>query len=87
MKRARFSEAQIIGILRENEAGAKAGELARKHGVSEGRTLAPRGRYSQGQVTGPDGALAPKAVRAVTQTFAQDQTKDGVSRRLRLGLG
>ena len=36
---------------------------------------------------GPDGALAPKAVRAVTQTFAQDQTKDGVSRRLRLGLG
>jgi putative transposase len=36
MKRARFSEEQIIAILRENEAGAKAGELARKHGVSEG---------------------------------------------------
>ena len=33
MKRARFSEEQIIGILRENEAGSKAGELARKHGV------------------------------------------------------
>ena len=33
MKRARFSEEQIIGILRENDAGAKAGELARKHGV------------------------------------------------------
>jgi hypothetical protein len=30
MKRARFSEEQIIGILRENEAGAKAGELACK---------------------------------------------------------
>jgi transposase len=28
----------IIGILRENEAGAKTGELARKHGVSE-RTI------------------------------------------------
>ncbi len=38
MKRARFTEEQIIGILWENEAGAKAGELARKHGVSEARS-------------------------------------------------
>jgi putative transposase len=36
MKRKRFTEEQIIGILRENEAGAKAGDLARKHGISEG---------------------------------------------------
>jgi putative transposase len=32
MKRGRFSEEQIIAILREHEAGAKAAELARKHG-------------------------------------------------------
>jgi putative transposase len=36
MKRKRFTEEQIIGILRENEAGAKAADLARKHGISEG---------------------------------------------------
>ncbi len=36
MKRKRFTEEQIIGILRENEAGAKAANLARKHGISEG---------------------------------------------------
>jgi putative transposase len=35
MKRKRFTEEQIIGILREQEAGAKLGDLARKHGVSE----------------------------------------------------
>jgi putative transposase len=35
MKRKRFTEEQIIGILREQEAGVKTGDLARKHGVSE----------------------------------------------------
>jgi putative transposase len=34
MKRSRFSEEQIIGILREQEAGAKTAEVCRKHGVS-----------------------------------------------------
>ena len=45
MKRARFSEEQIIGILRENDAGAKAGELARKHGVSEGAIYAWKAKF------------------------------------------
>ena len=31
----RFTEEQIIAVLREHEAGAKAGDLARKHGISE----------------------------------------------------
>ena len=34
MKRKRFSEEQIIGILKEHEAGASVADLCRKHGMS-----------------------------------------------------
>jgi putative transposase len=34
MKPSRFAEEQIIGILREQEAGAKTADVYRKHGVS-----------------------------------------------------
>ncbi len=47
MKRSRLTE--IIGILKEAEAGSKTAELARKHGVTEhcqGRPLGCRGSIS-----------------------------------------
>ena len=35
MKRKRFTEEQIIGVLKEHEAGAKTADLCRKHGISD----------------------------------------------------
>lgn len=35
MKRSRFTEEQIIGVLKEHEASAKVADLCRKHGISD----------------------------------------------------
>ncbi|CCQ72606.1 putative transposase [Magnetospira sp. QH-2] len=36
MKRSRFSEEQVIGILKEQEADQKTADVCRRHGISEG---------------------------------------------------
>ena len=51
MKRKRFTEEKIIGILKESEAGAKNQELCRKHGISEQTFYRWRSKYGGMQVS------------------------------------
>jgi putative transposase len=46
VKRKRFSEEQIIGILKEAEAGAKTKELCRKHGISDATFYNWKAKYA-----------------------------------------
>ncbi len=52
MKRKRFAEEQIIGILKESDAGAKNQELCRKHGISEETFYRWRSKWAVGEFMG-----------------------------------
>jgi len=52
MKRSRFTEEQIIGILKEHQAGQSAPELCRKHGISDATLYTWRKKYGGMEVSG-----------------------------------
>ena len=45
MKRSRFSEEQVIGVLKEHEAGVPVAELCRKHGMSSATFYAWKAKF------------------------------------------
>ena len=51
MKRSRFSEEQIIGILKEHQAGMSAADLCRKHGISDATFYKWRSKYGGMEVS------------------------------------
>ena len=59
MKRKRFTEEQIIGILKEHEAGVSVADLCRKHGVSDASIYKWKAKFRRdGRLGGQAAAVA-----------------------------
>ena len=51
MKRSRFTEEQIIGILKEQEPGQRTADVCRRHGISEATFYKYKSKYGGMQVS------------------------------------
>ena len=51
MKKSRFTEQQIVGILKESEAGAKTADLCRTHGISSATFYAWKSKFGGMEVS------------------------------------
>ena len=51
MKRSRYTEEQVIGILREQEAGAPTADVCRRHGISNATFYKWKAKYGGLEVT------------------------------------
>ena len=64
MKKSRYTEEQIVGILKESEAGVATSELCRKHGVSEQTFYRWKAKYERRAVVAATGRREPQAEAA-----------------------
>ena len=63
MKKSRFSEEKIIAVLKQAEAGVKAAELCRKHGISQATLYNWKSKY---------GGMEPSQLKRLKELEAEN---------------
>ena len=76
MKRSRFSEEQIIGILKEHQAGLGAKELCRKHSVSDATFYKWRSKFGGMEVPDVKKLKSLEAENAKLKKLLAEQIMD-----------
>ena len=85
IKRSRFSEKQIIGILKEHQAGLGTKELRRKHGVSDATCYKWRSRYGGMEVSDARRLKALEAENVKLKKMLAEQMLDLATLKEMLG--
>ena len=85
MKRSRFTEEQIIGILREQEAGVPVADLCRKHGLSSPTFYKWKAKYGGLDVSEARRLKALKDENAKLKRMLADAMLDNVALKDLLG--
>ncbi len=85
MKRSRFSEEQIIGILKEHEAGVPVAELCGCHGVSDASIYKWKAKYGGMDVSETKRLRALEEENAKLKRMLADAMLDNVALKDLLG--
>ena len=85
MKRSRYTEEQIIGILQEQETGTPVAELCRKHGMSDATFYTWKSKYGGLEVSEAKRLRALEAENAKLKRLLADAMLDNAALRDLLG--